>query len=604
MSKSREKIAVGLRLRNDSLELLHWVITTTARPDDHVIALHYLDQFSSTKLKVDDARAALLSLLEPYRDLCSARKIKVKVSIVVGESLEQALVESAVSLQATTLVLGTSGGNRKPWRQTPGSYCSRHAPPGCAVLVVRNKKVLLHKEKGSSPTSSSHCEESNEWSSTLASRTGLLIGSTPNEDEAERASVSVPQQKQGKPSLWKSFSHKRWQSFPSSYRKKNMVMSDPILVTPDSSSIELLEIDHEGDVHDASSLLQAAANAKRSWQTFSYKELALATNDFHPENIVGKGGYAKVFKGILPCGRLIAVKKHNRGDASAEKEHDFLIELGIISHVSHPNTATLLGICIENGLHLVFQFSQHGSLQGLLHNPTRGLVLDWGVRYKVAVGVAHGLHYLHESCQRRIIHRDIKASNILLGPDFEPQISDFGLAKWLPDRWTHHTVSPVEGTIGYLAPEYFMHGIVDEKTDVFSYGVLLLELITGRRPVDSDKQNLVLWAKPFLESESINELVDQQLGGVYDTRQMQRAVLTASLCVRQSAVWRPCMSQVLQLLVDEPADTGKAERLSRLVSKSHDFQYSHEEPEEDYGCTDTYQNDMQRHRALLALEIE
>jgi serine/threonine protein kinase len=168
------------------------------------------------------------------------------------------------------------------------------------------------------------------------------------------------------------------------------------------------------------------------------------------ENIVGKGGYAKVFKGILPCGRLIAVKKHNRGDASAEKEHDFLIELGIISHVSHPNTATLLGICIENGLHLVFQFSQHGSLQGLLHNPTRGLVLDWGVRYKVAVGVAHGLHYLHESCQRRIIHRDIKASNILLGPDFEPQISDFGLAKWLPDRWTHHTVSPVEGTIGYF----------------------------------------------------------------------------------------------------------------------------------------------------------
>ncbi|KAH8959263.1 hypothetical protein BDL97_06G070100 [Sphagnum fallax] len=712
MSKSREKIAVGLRLRNDSLELLHWVITTTARPDDHVIALHYLDQSSSTvtaagkgekdaagqKLKVDDARAALLSLLEPYRDLCSARKIKVKVSIVVGESLEQALVESAVSLQATTLVLGTSGGNRKPWRQTPGSYCSRHAPPGCAVLVVRNKKVLLHKEsvakassvaaaaaagtttlphedtqyssvqqgcggpnssaslcafpkhflcsagpladdqagpidgaiwecqpvnasndtvaaaaatrvrcrqevpkgekgggkcspravfegpgssrttdsEGSSPTSSSHCEESNEWSSTLASRTGLLIGSTPNEDEADRASVSVPQQKQGKPSLWKSFSHKRWQSFPSSYRKKNMVISDPILVTPDSSSIELLEIDHEGDVDDASSLLQAAANAKRSWQTFSYKELALATNDFHPENIVGKGGYAKVFKGILPCGRLIAVKKHNRGDASAEKEHDFLIELGIISHVSHPNTATLLGICIENGLHLVFQFSQHGSLQGLLHNPTRGLVLDWGVRYKVAVGVAHGLHYLHESCQRRIIHRDIKASNILLGPDFEPQISDFGLAKWLPDRWTHHTVSPVEGTIGYLAPEYFMHGIVDEKTDVFSYGVLLLELITGRRPVDSDKQNLVLW----------------------------RAVLTASLCVRQSAVWRPCMSQVLQLLVDEPADTGKAERLSRLVSKSHDFQFSHEEPEEDYGCTDTYQNDMQRHRALLALEIE
>lgn len=403
-----------------------------------------------------------------------------------------------------------------------------------------------------------------------------------------------PSQKHCMQSLWRSFASKKWQSFPSSYKKKELSISDPVLLASPRSQNGASEL-HEESVDDLLS-------AKRSWQTFSYEELSLATNNFDPENLVGKGGYAKVFKGVLNTGQLIAVKKHSRGDTAAEKERDFLIELGIVSHVSHTNVAKLLGICIENGLHLVFQFSTLGSLQLLLHSSPSSPVLMWEARMKVAVGVARGMHYLHEKCQRRIIHRDIKASNILLDSDYEPQISDFGLSKWLPDRWTHHTVSPIEGTFGYLAPEYFMHGIVDEKTDVFSYGVLLLELITGRRPINSEKQNLVIWAKPHLSAGNIKGMVDPRLDGAYDADQMQRMVLTAGLCVRRSAPWRPSMSQVVQLL-SENAVEKKSEHVARLLSKSHDFAFSDTESQEDYGYTDDYESDMQRHRAL-ALEFE
>ncbi|MQM06948.1 hypothetical protein Taro_039778 [Colocasia esculenta] len=151
----------------------------------------------------------------------------------------------------------------------------------------------------------------------------------------------------------------------------------------------------------------------------------------------------------------------------------------------------------------------------------------------MAVGITRGLHYLHRGCQRRIIHRDIKASNILLTVDFESQISDFGLAKWLPSEWTHRTVAPIEGTFGYLVPEYFMHGIVDEKTDVFAFGVLLLEIVSGRKPVDGSHQSLLTWAKPHLSNGATRMLVDPRLGDDYDNDQLNRLAFAASLCSRK-----------------------------------------------------------------------
>ncbi|KAF8660268.1 hypothetical protein HU200_057835 [Digitaria exilis] len=260
--------------------------------------------------------------------------------------------------------------------------------------------------------------------------------------------------------------------------------------------------------------------------------------------MVGKGGYGEVYRGVLDDGRAVAVKRLAPTAAADEKkEKDFLTELGTVGHVRHPNVSALLGCCVDRGLHLVFEFSTRGSVSANLHD-LKLPVMSWKQRQGIAVGTARGLRYLHKGCERRIIHRDIKASNILLTADYEPQISDFGLARWLPSEWTHHAIAPIEGTFGCLAPEYFTHGIVDEKTDVFAFGVFLLELISGRKPVDGSHKSLIAWAKPYLSDGIVQGLVDPRLGDAYDAAQLRRLMFVASLCVRAAAAWRPTMTQV------------------------------------------------------------
>ncbi|CAN1808243.1 Probable receptor-like serine/threonine-protein kinase At5g57670 [Linum perenne] len=296
---------------------------------------------------------------------------------------------------------------------------------------------------------------------------------------------------------------------------------------------------------------------KPTWKCFSYDEISLATNSFDPNNIVGRGGYAEVYRGTLPLIGEVAVKRLTKSCTDERKEKEFLMEIGTIGHVNHPNVLPLVGCCIDSGLYLIFRYSSVGSLASLLHGKPgeNWKVLDWGRRYKIAIGTAKGINYLHKGCQRRIIHRDIKSSNVLLTEDYEPLISDFGLAKWLPSQWSHHSIGPIEGTFGHLAPEYYLHGIVDEKTDVFAFGVLLLELISGKKPVDGSHLSLHSWvskqAKPVLKRGEVEELADPRLGGEYDVREMRQLAFAASLCIRPSPAWRPTMSEVLTVMVDE-----------------------------------------------------
>ncbi|KAL1190550.1 Proline-rich receptor-like protein kinase PERK2 [Cardamine amara subsp. amara] len=287
--------------------------------------------------------------------------------------------------------------------------------------------------------------------------------------------------------------------------------------------------------------------------TFSYEELAIATDGFSEENLLGQGGFGYVFKGILPNGKDIAVKELKAGSSQGERE--FQAELEIISRVHHNHLIALVGYCIADAQRLlVYEFVPNDTLEFHLHGKGRP-PLEWSSRLKIAIGSAKGLSYLHENCNPKIIHRDIKAANILIDFKFEAKVADFGLAKIASDTNTHVSTR-VMGSFGYLAPEYAASGKLTEKSDVYSFGVVLLELITGRRPVDVNyvyaDESLVDWARPLLikavEENNFEGLDDIKLNNEYNRDEMARMVACAAACVRYTARRRPRMDQVVRVL--------------------------------------------------------
>ncbi|KAJ4879610.1 Protein kinase protein with adenine nucleotide alpha hydrolases-like domain [Raphanus sativus] len=288
-----------------------------------------------------------------------------------------------------------------------------------------------------------------------------------------------------------------------------------------------------------------------SCRSFKYKELVSATSSFCPDNFIGKGGSSRVYRGYLLNGREVAVKilKQTKGVLK-----DFVAEIDIITTLNHKNVISLLGYCFENSnLLLVYNYLSRGSLEENLHgNKKDPVAFRWNQRYKVAVGIAEALDYLHNKAPQLVIHRDVKSSNILLSDDFEPQLSDFGLAKWASVSTTQIICSDVAGTFGYLAPEYFMYGKMNDKIDVYAYGVVLLELLSGRKPVSSEspkaRESLVMWAKPILDDRDYSQLLDQSLLNDSNGDQMERMALAATLCIRHNPQSRPDMGMVLNLL--------------------------------------------------------
>ncbi|GAB2267874.1 hypothetical protein Dimus_002850 [Dionaea muscipula] len=297
-------------------------------------------------------------------------------------------------------------------------------------------------------------------------------------------------------------------------------------------------------------------NSSSEFTWFSYEVLRSSTSQFSSENLIGKGGCSRVYKGVFPDGKPVAVKVVK---SSKEAWKDFSLEINIISSIKHNNITPLLGVCIENHVLIsVYEFMGKGSLEENLHgnNNQHGSGLTWGERFNIAVGVAEALDYLHTRCCRPVIHRDVKSSNILLSDGFKAKLSDFGLAIWSPNSSSPQTYDDdVVGTFGYLAPEYFMYGMVSEKIDVYSFGVVLLELISGRKPIgfDSSKgqESLVMWAKPILESGKLRGILDPGMEGNPEESQLQRMILAATLCLTRAAHLRPNMNQILKLLQGE-----------------------------------------------------
>ncbi|KAI3675656.1 hypothetical protein L1987_85248 [Smallanthus sonchifolius] len=285
--------------------------------------------------------------------------------------------------------------------------------------------------------------------------------------------------------------------------------------------------------------------------TFSYGDLRDATDDFSPANKLGEGGFGPVYKGTLDDGRVIAVKQLSV--ASHQGKAQFIAEIATISAVQHRNLVKLYGCCIEGDKRLlVYEYLENKSLDQALFGDIR-LSLNWATRFDICLGIARGLAYLHEESRIRVIHRDVKASNVLLDSELNPKISDFGLAKLYDDKKTHMSTR-VAGTIGYLAPEYAMRGHLTEKADVFGFGVVALEIISGRSNCDStledEKIYLLEWAWNLHEANSELELVDEELSD-FDENEVKRVMRIALLCTQTSPMQRPSMSRVVAMLTGD-----------------------------------------------------
>ncbi|KAL0412492.1 UNVERIFIED_CONTAM: putative receptor-like serine/threonine-protein kinase [Sesamum radiatum] len=265
---------------------------------------------------------------------------------------------------------------------------------------------------------------------------------------------------------------------------------------------------------DLSSALSASTDGLGNFgwgRWYSLRELQTATNQFSSENVIGEGGYGIVFRGVLHDGSVVAVKNLLNNKGQAEKE--FKVEVEAIGKVKHKNLVSLIGYCAEGAQRLlVYEYIDNGNLEQWLHGDVGPVSpLTWEVRMKIAIGTARGLAYLHEGLEPKVVHRDVKSSNILLDRKWNPKVSDFGLAKLLGSEKSYVTTR-VMGTFGYVSPDYASTGMLNEGNDVYSFGVLLMEIITGRSPVDYSRppgeMNLVDWFKGMVASRRGEELVD------------------------------------------------------------------------------------------------
>ncbi|XP_030464998.1 probable receptor-like protein kinase At1g80640 [Syzygium oleosum] len=290
---------------------------------------------------------------------------------------------------------------------------------------------------------------------------------------------------------------------------------------------------------------------KNSIAFFEYKLLEKASNSFSDSNVLGEGGFGRVYKARLDDNKHVAIKKLDCGIQDAIRE--FENEVDLLSKMQHPNIISLLGYSINDETRfIVYELMQNGSLDTQLHGPSRRSALTWHRRMKIALDTARGLEYLHEHCNPPVIHRDLKSSNILLDANFNAKLSDFGLA--VTDGSQNKNNVKLSGTLGYVAPEYLLDGKLTDKSDVYAFGVVLLELLLGRKPVEKlapgQCQSIVTWAMPQLTDRSkLPNIVDPAIKDTMDMKHLYQVAAVAVLCVQPEPSYRPLITDVLHSLI-------------------------------------------------------
>lgn len=633
MGKEEENgktIVVGVRMDQQSKELLTWALVKIAHPNDRVVALHVLPSSSNYASDGNSIDKDLESMLTAYEGFCNLKQIDLKLKVCKSSSLRRVLVREANSFAASQLILGVAKSNHTigPSPISVAKYCAKKLPKTCSVLAVSNGKIVFEREANDNKERSSlNSSESSPHHNPLLVQTALdqncSVCDSPIRSKNEvlspaTSSISVQNKNlHGWPVVRKSVLTEekpkglvmQWaMRLPTRYSTSSVAHSSrkPSKLKSNFRKSTLNgEQDSQKEEKKPSKELEMLQEKYASvCRLFSYKELMDATSNFSHDKLIGKGGNSLVYKGSMADGKQLAVKILKPTEDSMK---EFVSEIEIITTLSHKNIVSLIGFCCENDhLVLVYNYLSRGSLEENLHGDKEdNKLMSWVERYKVAVGIAEALNYLHSGSDNQpVIHKDVKSSNILLSQDFDPQLSDFGLATWVTDSQSVITCSDVAGTFGYLAPEYFMYGRVDEKIDVYAFGVVLLELISGKKPISADgphgQKSLVMWAKPILHGSKTKELVDQCLSNEYDSDQLERMILAATLCIRRNARSRPQISLVLKLLQGEE-ETIKWAKLKACISEEKDDM---EDNENDNVEVTQHNVNLRSHLNLALLDIE
>ncbi|KAJ0239586.1 Gnk2-homologous domain-containing protein [Hirschfeldia incana] len=322
-------------------------------------------------------------------------------------------------------------------------------------------------------------------------------------------------------------------------KKKTTAYETEPLAGKGSSTVEVVSADGE-DITTAGSL------------QFDFKAIEAATDKFSDSNKLGQGGFGQVYKGTFPSGVQVAVKRLSK--TSGQGEREFENEVVVVAKLQHRNLVRLLGFSLEGDEKiLVYEFVPNKSLDYFLFDSTMQNQLDWTKRYKIIGGIARGILYLHQDSRLTIIHRDLKAGNILLDADMNPKVADFGMARIFGIDQTEANTRRVVGTYGYMSPEYAMYGQFSMKSDVYSFGVLVLEIISGKKnsslyQMDGSAGNLITYTWRLWNTGSPLELVDPSFQDNYQTYEITRCIHIALLCVQEEAEDRPTMSAILQML--------------------------------------------------------